>query len=857
MALVAWYPLNGDSKDYASGIYDMKEYNTTISFSSGKFGKAPEFNKNGYFYTDNFIQAVDNWQGNFSWACWIKITNKNLETRGYFVGCNRDGSGVAIVQDADNSIKVVYNQWFTVIPYEEIIENKWYHICLTVTEDRYVKIYVDAKLKIEEDKSNAAMIDYTRQDNFRLAIGGMPYGGWYMGEGQVQDLRIYNHVLSQSEINEIYKSLILKYSFDMPIENINISTYDGVPIDINSKFNGGQNQCITITNIPYNENYFIDDNYIAISFDIEIKNIVAVEGKNGVLRLQEATRIDSEDGDRWSRLFNQNKEINNKPNEFAVTNYNKNNDIDINLLMNGKYHISRIYKMENSFQFSHNFRVEIRCDNISGGEAFISNINISLSNKDISSVYSDGILYDESGLRHNAIIEHTHTDVVLYPLCYSTESKIGQGCYQSKTSLINGERVNAFLTTSNFYEIPEISISFWLWLDKDATDGSGATMIGFSPNAESYHIWIRYETNKKLYVSMFGKSFTSNSQLNLKQWYYITVTAKKDGYINIYVDGELDNSTFIENPINWNGTYTTLVVGELRKSRGLSFDGKLDDLRIYATILSEEDIQKDYKERVKVDNIKNIYCKQLVENSGTILPEEYQLVKYLKNTNNSYIDTNVTFSDLKKIELNFDFDISDLVDVDHCFIFGEKTDSTGHYIGIGWGGGTFAYRYGTTSYMLGIKPQSNLNYKANYKKTFSKINGIIKENLNAQDIEGETANTMYLFGTNYNGTVSTTFQGKIYYFKIFEENQLINYFVPCYRKQDKKSGMYDLISNTFHPSLGESDLIIGEEINTINIDSNINFLNDGTINVNELNELNELKLLGNNNTIETKQVYEY
>lgn len=49
--------------------------------------------------------------------------------------------------------------------------------------------------------------------------------------------------------------------------------------------------------------------------------------------------------------------------------------------------------------------------------------------------------------------------------------------------------------------------------------------------------------------------------------------------------------------MNWENSY--LTIGDLRLGRGLKLDGKVDDLKIYSTILDEEYIKKGYNEKNK------------------------------------------------------------------------------------------------------------------------------------------------------------------------------------------------------------------------------------------------------------------
>ena len=53
---------------------------------------------------------------------------------------------------------------------------------------------------------------------------------------------------------------------------------------------------------------------------------------------------------------------------------------------------------------------------------------------------------------------------------------------------------------------------------------------------------------------------------------------------------------------------------------------------------------------------------------------------------------------------------------------------------------------------------------------------------------------------------------RYYYFRVFDENGLIFDGVPCYRKSDNKTGLYDLVGQTFVPNSGTAEFILGDKV---------------------------------------------
>lgn len=53
---------------------------------------------------------------------------------------------------------------------------------------------------------------------------------------------------------------------------------------------------------------------------------------------------------------------------------------------------------------------------------------------------------------------------------------------------------------------------------------------------------------------------------------------------------------------------------------------------------------------------------------------------------------------------------------------------------------------------------------------------------------------------------------RMHYFKVINNNDIIAEFIPCYRKADNKTGMYDIVNNKFCPNSGTGEFILGGEV---------------------------------------------
>ena len=211
MALIAHWPLNGNTEDYTgNGNHGTS---TNITYSDGKIGLAGEFNgSNAYITTSN--QLTETME--FSFSAWVKTDSTTTQT----IVCSRTtvggGFSIFILGQKIRFDSGASWQWSTgyTVPL-----NQWVHITVTRSSSGR-KLFV-----------NGSLVASTTAPGNMLTLGSiMSFGasqangtGWgnYLS-GNLNDLRIYNHVLSEKEIKELSKGLILHYPMDDPhlfIEN--------------------------------------------------------------------------------------------------------------------------------------------------------------------------------------------------------------------------------------------------------------------------------------------------------------------------------------------------------------------------------------------------------------------------------------------------------------------------------------------------------------------------------------------------------------------------------------------------------------------------------------------------------------
>lgn len=202
MSLQVWLPLNGNINN--QGICDSLEVSAgTPQYIDGKMGQGIDIS---HRVTFTGLPRLNN----FSIFFWLKVDSCTVswaDSLGF--DCKQaDGTNAASFRfEATTETRAC--SWHNNSPYgissgsQILIQNyeEWHHVGLTYDGDN-VYSYIDGKLK------------YTNS-----GLGGYLIDRFWIGEtgnivGAMNDLRIYDNVLTKSEVKEMSKGLVLHYNFE-------------------------------------------------------------------------------------------------------------------------------------------------------------------------------------------------------------------------------------------------------------------------------------------------------------------------------------------------------------------------------------------------------------------------------------------------------------------------------------------------------------------------------------------------------------------------------------------------------------------------------------------------------------------
>ncbi len=208
--LVAYYPFNGNAKDESGNGNDGTVNGATLTEDRFRKKKsAYEFNGNG-----NFIIIQNDLTLNPSTltiSVWVKISlatstmdivskdGEGLE-RQYLITRNSQRKFRAHIGMKNNNFYHYDGQTTTVL-------DKWYHIVQTY-DGSLLKLYVNGQYEYPSYNNSANNGTTSSTQPLRIGGGAPSEYSQYWFNGIIDDVRIYNRALSESEIQQLYATTL-------------------------------------------------------------------------------------------------------------------------------------------------------------------------------------------------------------------------------------------------------------------------------------------------------------------------------------------------------------------------------------------------------------------------------------------------------------------------------------------------------------------------------------------------------------------------------------------------------------------------------------------------------------------------
>ena len=560
MALVAWYPLNGDTLDYSGNENNATNYGAVVD-NSGKIEKCYIFGDNRSVRTD-----VLDLKGDISFALWMYPLGSSIESNfGGLISNHYHSSPPAnFTMRYGNNGRVAIHAGFIDGTRSAGIETsatvpmgKWSHVVFTYeVKTNMGRVYFDGVQVLEKVFPKTVAF---RPYNIIIGQWAHTYLNHYEFNGKINDVRIYDHVLSDKEIKEISKAKILHYTFDdfqEPTENILI----GGDIPITSSSYG-------IKDYTFSKPMIEGETYT-----ISLKGTLG-EGKS----------------------------------YFGI--YNSGDSVSLTTLSSANLDADGVYRKTFIGKVGTSANTYVRVYHMPSSTVVESTIEwVQIEKKNHATPFTpdirEGIVRDMSGYGNDGILELSTSPQ------WVEDSKIGNGAYK-----FNG---NSIITTKQLFtdNVNQChTVSAWVY-PTSPSSSSNQQLVNFNSGYRLYHT----ANGRSLMYMNSGTNdhYVYGSTIPANKWTMVTWVYDKANLIcKVYYDGNLNasSSNFTSSDIP-KGFSTSTIFGS-------NFVGLIDDIRIYATALSDEDIKELYQTRASVDNKGNFYSNAFNETKHRPLILDY------------------------------------------------------------------------------------------------------------------------------------------------------------------------------------------------------------------------------------------
>lgn len=190
---------------------------------------------------------------------------------------------------------------------------------------------------------------------------------------------------------------------------------------------------------------------------------------------------------------------------------------------------------------------------------------------------------------------------------------------------------------------------------------------------------------------------------------------------------------------------------------------------------------------------------------------DYIQLEYIESTGTQYIDTEIT-SISKKLKVEIKFAISTLQNFQNLFCCRNSTYNSRTLFITDLTG----FRNDQNYNQFNISKSLTLDtiYNLSSSQTEFKINNIVLQTY--PEDSGIDLDKPLILLSAYDATTTIvnynySFKGKIYNYKIYDNDVLIRDYIPVKRKSDEVLGLYDMISNKFFINKGTGNFEEGEE----------------------------------------------
>ena len=591
MSLKLWIPFTNNIEnlglDSNSKIYSVS--NITYS-QNGKINQyCAEFNgSNSVVIIENPPKLTHS--NGFSFAFWIYVYD-NLDYAAIYNGRKGIGNPISVFL-YQNKLKL-YDGSSNHISSSIINFNQWIHVAITRNSSN-IKMYINGELQYTDTSvSFQDVLTAVKYASIGLSSINTSSASGNPLKGRLNDFRIYDHCLSIKEIKEIYKGLVTHYKLSRAV-NRNLIKINKTVISTKSTYSDTGGSLINNSSFDFTTDEILANKGRTLCFSYDISAI----------------------GNRY--MGDNSTDLRNRFGIHGVIIYTKNDGttktdyIFSKYLTYGgtsrvsmKFTIPTDMQSVSNFIFSEQFNpTEFARPADDNNETwYIKNVKLEWDYPSIYIPYSkynnDNIIADASGYKNYALTDSN----IIY--CEDKDSPFGR-CISFNGNMQYFTILNPFI---NIFK-NDFTVSLWI----NTPGGKRGVFLGnFIETTNGISFEIRDDNKIRIYYQSIV-SLISSTEISLNTWHNI-VYVKEGNTFKIYIDGVFDTSTNLTNPPSSFNANLFRIGDDYRGNTQniVSYNGKMADLKIYATALSANDINELYKIPTSVDKDGNIFTRELIE----------------------------------------------------------------------------------------------------------------------------------------------------------------------------------------------------------------------------------------------------
>lgn len=643
MSLQVWLPLNGNLENQGLNgmIFSYVNNNGALSINNnGKIGKCYERTASA---RNDLIRSSTtiNLSNDISMACWAYVTETIGDTANGLVTnhshADNTGVGITVKQISTADYRISCNtgtgsgRTFNTYYGTTNIKNAWHHLGLTYNKKlKQLLLYVDGKVEYTlNNYTNASKADYI--DIFNWSTTHYTSGD-YRPKCKLNDVRIYDHCLSEKEVKEISKGLILHYklsnnyiqsvtnllpqttSYSTPTYAWD-STLNGNPAKVPTGWSGGYNSGVANPATGYHARWEMLNNELVMCFP----NLSPSTGRwLGISGNVNTSSIPA--GQKYTISFDMKSDVIGagitgglyyKINSSATSSnfHDGNMAIGTSTKANKWEHFSYTYTRSSSYDGNTpNCSFYFYSNYAKTATTYVKNMQLQVGSVATGYIpggttYQEVTEYDCSGFGNNGTISGNLTIDMNTPR-YNNSYK-----WPAQTAA-NVKIISPTLT----FDGKGFTSAVWVKFTGTTAGGGNYHMPLESSTGGYYEMSIATNGILRAGIYVNGTRYVencANPSMYDNKWHHIALTY--DGTkICRYVDGKAYAQTNVTGTAN--GTSQSFYLGQYGTTTTY-FNNNVweSDARIYATALSAEDIKELYENKISIDSKENLWAYEFVE----------------------------------------------------------------------------------------------------------------------------------------------------------------------------------------------------------------------------------------------------